>query len=134
MISKGDQFTVDEIKQVKINLIQDAKHQNVKFFDIESTVSDIQNSREKEIILEECLKGVPPFTIVNPQCIIEENHRTRAGRQYPYGFCDAFSAVTSDFTHLHKIVIKYTRLDIINVCDDKYKKFIKKQKENQEKK
>ena len=92
----------------------------MQFFDIESTISEIQNSREKEIIREECLKGVPPFTIVNPQCIHEGKDRTSAGRQYPYGFCDAFSAVTSDFTHLHKIVIKYTRLDIINVCDEKY--------------
>lgn len=83
-------------------------------------MSNIQNPREKAIIREECLKGVPPFTIVNPQCILDEGLSTRAGRQYTYGFCDAFSAVTSDFVHFHKIVIKYARLDIVEVSDQKY--------------
>ena len=54
------------MKQVKINLLQESQNLNVEYFDIESTVSEIQNSREQEIIREECLKGVPPFTIVNP--------------------------------------------------------------------
>ena len=54
------------MKEVKKNLLQESQNLNVQFFDIERTVSEIQNSREKEIIREECLKGVPPFTIVNP--------------------------------------------------------------------
>ena len=77
-----------------------------KFLNHQGLISDTKNTKGYHSATHEC----PPFAIVNPDDeIIEEGQlgqkKKRYGRQYEWGFCDAFSDKVSDFNRLYKLII-----------------------------
>lgn len=90
----------------------------MKFFDVVSTIDDIQDETKREIIKKECLTDhklapCPPFAIINPSYIKSETNGgseyKRLGRNYEWGFVDSLDPNNSDFVRLHKLVLKYIR-------------------------
>jgi septin family protein len=52
----------------------------------------------------------PPFSIINPvdeKIVMTSDGKKRKleGRQYPFGFCDAFDDSLSDFNRLYKLIL-----------------------------
>ena len=130
-MAKADQFTHQEIKVVKQNLIKKAQEEKISFFDIYTTIEDIADQKLRNQIMKDCLTEhklapCPPFAIINP------SHRKRSlkqdqlmlGRNYDWGFANSFDPNNSDFTRLHKLVLKYIRKDLIETMDSKYKLYI----------
>lgn len=71
IIAKGDQFTVDERKQVKKDLLDKAKESEVSFFDAQSVIQEISDENIRNKILSDCIRDhelapCPPFVIINP--------------------------------------------------------------------
>ena len=71
LLAKGDSFEKAELKKVKSNIVEQAKTLGAQFFDIVSTINDIQDEKEREMIRKECLTdhamgSCPPFAIINP--------------------------------------------------------------------
>jgi septin family protein len=61
----------------------------------------------------------PPFALINPDdqmTIIGHNGKKKIlyGRNYPWGFCDAFSDDYSDFGRLYKLIISKFPITIIS--------------------
>ena len=66
-------------------------------------------AEEAKLGLKSFTHECPPFAIINPIDKIEvQNERgekeVRYGRQYAWGFCDAFSPKNSDFNRLYKLI------------------------------
>ena len=71
ILAKGDSYTMNELKQVKSKIVQRADQFGIKFFDIRSTLEDIEDKNKREAIIKECLSDhllapCPPFSIINP--------------------------------------------------------------------
>lgn len=52
----------------------------------------------------------PPFSIINPvdeKIVMTSDGKKKRleGRQYPFGFCDAFDDSLSDFNRLYKLIL-----------------------------
>jgi septin family protein len=123
-LAKGDQFTPEEIQTVKINLVTSAKQHGVEFFDVQSTIEDLPDRRERDLIIRECLQGhdlqpCPPFAIINPSHSLNQ----KVGRQYNWGFVDSLDPQNSDFRRLHKLVLRYMKSDLVSTMHRKYQKW-----------
>jgi len=74
LLAKGDSFEKPELKKVKSNIVEMAQKQKVEFFDVVSTIDDIRNETQRNLIKQECLTDhalapCPPFAIINPSHI-----------------------------------------------------------------
>ena len=70
------------------------------------------------MIREECLSKLsdtapkcPVFKIINPSHTKRVKGQQKFGRQQEWGFADSHSH--SDFNSLHKLILKYIRVDLI---------------------
>lgn len=71
ILAKGDSYTMQELKVVKKTLCDRARELKIDFFDIRSTLEDIEDERKRNMIIKECLTDhtlapCPPFSIINP--------------------------------------------------------------------
>ena len=80
----------------------------------------------KDCLTDHKLAPCPPFAIINPSQIkiSSKEGGKRFGRHYNWGFVDSFDPDNSDFTRLHKLVLKYIRKELIETMDQKFKLFI----------
>ena len=91
-----------------------------------SIINEIKDDEKRETIKKECLTdhemgSCPPFAIINPSCIkTQADGKDRLGRFYPWGFVDCLDPDNSDFTRLHKLVLKYIRVELIGTMHSKY--------------
>lgn len=134
LLAKGDSFEKPELKKVKCNIVEMARKQNVEFFDVVSTIDDIKSENDRNLIKSECLidhalAPCPPFAIINPSQIKSlkngASEYKRLGRNYEWGFVDSLDPNNSDFTRLHKLVLKYIRKELIKTMDLKYDEWVK---------
>ena len=143
VLAKGDSYTQEELKIVKKDIVDSAKEFGVSFFDVVSTIDDIQDDEERELIrreclTEHCLAPCPPFAVINPSQIRiskqkdgEAGMTKRLGRNYGWAFVDSLDPKNSDFTRLHKLILKYVRTELISTMEQKYKKYEEQQKEEE---
>ena len=110
---------MNELKEVKRNIVQKADQFGINFFNIKSTLEDIEDENKRESIIKECLSDhnlapCPPFSIINPSQIkCDENGQKILGRNYGWGFADSLNPENSDFNRLHKLVLRYLRSELI---------------------
>jgi len=101
----------------------------VNFFNIRSTLEDIEDEQKKEKLVKECLTEhflapCPPFSIINPSQIkVNRDGKKLLGRNYGWGFADCFNPDNSDFSRLHKLVLRHVRSELIATTQQKYKNF-----------
>ena len=70
----------------------------------------------------------PPFAVFNPSHIKQDVHR-RLGRKYNWGFADCLDPEQSDFSRLHKLLLKYMRNELVDTCHGKFEQYEKDQAE-----
>ena len=80
-----------------------------KPFKIADIVSEmLLNTGTEKLELGKTTHHCPPFSIVNPvdkiEKMVNEKTKIKYGRNYAYGFCDAFSDEHSDFGRLYKLI------------------------------
>lgn len=138
ILAKGDSFTLEELKHVKQKIVKRAKELKVEFFNIRSTLEDIEDTHKRDVIIKECLtehflSPCPPFSIINPSQIkLKENGEKLLGRNYGWGFADCFNPDNSDFNRLHKLILRYLRSELIWTLQQKYQNFEQKLKQTEE--
>ena len=71
ILAKGDSYTTQELRSVKKTIVKRATELDVDFFDIRSTLEDIEDKKKRDKIISECLTEFslapcPPFSIINP--------------------------------------------------------------------
>merc|ERR1712151_1313851 len=101
VLAKGDSYTQEELKVVKKDIVDSAKDFGVSFFDVVSTIDQLEDDAEREAIKRECLTEhrlapCPPFAVINPSEIRiykSKNSETglarRLGRNYSWAFVDS---------------------------------------------
>ena len=67
------------------------------------------------------------FKIINPSHAKKEQGRKKYGRQLDWGFADSHSH--SDFNSLHKLVLKYIRVDLVKTMKMKHNIWQRRQQE-----
>jgi len=78
----------------------------------------------KECLTEHFLAPCPPFSIINPSQIkVNRDGKKLLGRNYGWGFADCFNPDNSDFSRLHKLVLRHVRSELIATAQQKYKNF-----------
>ena len=116
---------------MKHGIISEAKRFNVNFFDVITTIEEIGEPEKREKIKQECLTEhalapCPPFAVINPSQIEKSpDNKVRLGRDNLQGFVDSLDPRFSDFTRLHKLVLKIIREDLVNTLTllyDSYEK------------
>jgi len=136
IIAKGDQFTVDELRQVKKDIMDKAREMKVGFFDARSALNDIADENLRNKIIADCmtdheLAPCPPFVIINPtqkkltKIKKEANkYKQKFGRSYPWGFVDSMDDKNSDFSRLSKMVLRHLRGELAGTMEEKYRGFV----------
>lgn len=79
ILAKGDSYTVQELSVVKKKIVERAEELKVDFFNIRSTLDDISDVRKRDKIVKECLTEhllapCPPFSVINPSQIKENEN------------------------------------------------------------
>eukprot|EP00347_Sterkiella_histriomuscorum_P009092 403342549 len=134
MIAKGDSFKPDELLIMKNDIAITARNRDIHFFDCIHAIKEKVNTDEEcRLISQELLNTglneeskssthyCPPFSIVNPvdkKVIMKDGKRhVTYGRNYSYGFCDAFSDDHSDFGRLYKLITNIIWDQLIEITD-----------------
>lgn len=99
-----------------------AKSKEVEFFNVLNALPD---GVDGDVVKKECLTGhdlqpCPPFAIINPSHIyVGKDGIPTLYREYSWAKVNSLDKDFSDFSRLHKLVIKYIRNDLIDTVNTK---------------
>ncbi|EAS01103.2 septin protein (macronuclear) [Tetrahymena thermophila SB210] len=126
ILAKGDTYMIEEVKQIKQNIIKDAHDNKISFFDCEAP---LKNDKER---LQKLRNGPfghsPPFLMISSVQKIEIEKQKIYARKYPWGICKIEDPEHSDFLLLYQLLIGYFIADLKKLTDIIYKQYLKKKK------
>eukprot|EP01017_Pseudomicrothorax_dubius_P048018 TRINITY_DN8678_c0_g1_i1.p1 TRINITY_DN8678_c0_g1~~TRINITY_DN8678_c0_g1_i1.p1 ORF type:complete len:429 (-),score=54.31 TRINITY_DN8678_c0_g1_i1:163-1449(-) len=110
VLAKGDTYTPEEIRQIKLDLIADARDHHVDWFDCASAVGP-----EKSGTLQDGPFGPsPPFVVVSAvEKVPIAPNQFVIGRKYRWGVCSLENPDHSDFMLLYSLLIGHFSLACI---------------------
>jgi len=123
ILARGDSYTIEEIKEIKTQLIFKASNYRVRWFDFAEALKD---SPEKLNDLNNGRLGpCPPFLVISSVNKVEIGPNQYVyGRKYEYGICDIENPSHSDFRLLQTLLGGHICIEAINLVDnDYYKKY-----------
>ena len=80
----------------------------------------------RECVTEHSLAPCPPFSIINPSQVKVKTKSDQIyglGRKYEWGWVDSNDPNNSDFSRLHKLLLRYLRSELISTVEEKQKVF-----------
>jgi len=128
VLAKGDSYTVNEIKEMKLNLIREAHDYKIEWFDFAEALKD-SPAKLKEVT-EGKFGPSPPFLLISSLSKIKiAPNEYVYGREYTWGVCNIENPNHSDFTLLQTLLGGHICLEAIQLTHFFYKDYFKKLKE-----
>jgi len=132
IIARGDTYTIDEIREIKMNLIKDAHDYKINWFDFSEALRD--SSQKLKELNEGTFGPCPPFLIISSVNKFEiAPNQFVYGRKYSWGVCNIENPTHSDFLLLYHLLGGHICLECIKSTDLYYKNYSRRIKEEKKK-
>ena len=115
VIGKADSFTLQELAESKILIMEDIEHYRIPVYNFPY---DVEEDDEDTIDENSELRNLMPFAIIGSEDVFDVGGRKIRARQYPWGLVEVENPKYSDFLPLRSALLHSHLSDLKEITHD----------------